>query len=101
MTSGVVVMKDGTCILEYLTLWLLPTVALPLFCDSGSIQEVEHSSFTSLVFSATGGMGHEANIFLQVTSRFSIQQVERSIYFCTWIDKIQAFILLTTLNNPM
>jgi len=27
------------------------------------IREVEHSSFTPLVFSATGGMGHEANIF--------------------------------------
>ena len=27
------------------------------------IREVEHSSFTPLVFSATGGMGHKANIF--------------------------------------
>jgi len=27
------------------------------------IREVEHSSFTPLVFSATRGMGHEANIF--------------------------------------
>jgi len=26
------------------------------------IQEVEHSSFTPLVLSATGGMEHEANI---------------------------------------
>ena len=27
------------------------------------IREVEHSSFTPLVFSASGGMGHEASVF--------------------------------------
>ena len=27
------------------------------------IREMEHSSFTPLVFSASGGMGHEASVF--------------------------------------
>jgi len=30
------------------------------------IQEVEHSSFTSLVLSATGGMGNEATAFISI-----------------------------------
>ena len=62
------------------------------------IREVEHSSFTPLVFSATGRMGHEANIlYKRLASLLSEKWKEPYAAVLNCMDKMQTFLLFATL----
>lgn len=59
------------------------------------IREVEHSTFTPLVFSATGGMGHEATIFYKrLASLLSEKWKETYASVLGWIRCRLSFCLL-------
>jgi len=55
------------------------------------IREVEHSTFTPLVFSATGAMGHEATIFLQkIASLLSEKWKEPYASVLDWVRYVNS-----------
>jgi len=58
------------------------------------IREVEHSTFTPLVFSATGGMGHEATIFYKRLASLSEKWKEPYTSVLGWIRCRLFFCLL-------
>ena len=59
------------------------------------IREVEHSTFTPLVFSATGGMGNEATIFYKIiASLLSEKWKEPYISVLGWVRCRLSFCLL-------
>ena len=59
------------------------------------VQEVEHSSFTPLVFAATRGMGHEASTFYKrLASLLSDKWKEHYAVVLGWIRCRLSFCLL-------
>ena len=59
------------------------------------VREVEHSSFTPLVFAATGGMGHEASTFYKrLASLLSDKWKEHYAVVLGWIRCCLSFCLL-------
>ena len=64
------------------------------------IQEIEHSSFTPLVFSSTGGMGHITTVFLQTVGIATSCKVGGTLFYDHGLAPLQAFIFpLTCFHN--
>ena len=59
------------------------------------IREIEHSSFTPLIFSATGGMAHEASTFYKcLASLLSERWTNQYAAILGWIRCCLSFSLL-------
>ena len=64
------------------------------------IQEIEHSSFTPLVFSSTGGMGPITTVFLQTVGITTSCKVGGTLFYDHGLAPLQAFIFpLTCFHN--
>ena len=62
---------------------------------SARVREIEHGSFTPLVFSSTGGLGHEAKVFYKrLASLLSIKWDRSYSNTLTWIRCCLSFSLL-------
>ena len=66
------------------------------------IRKVEHSSFTPLIFFATGGMAHQWSLnILQTTCLPPIWEMDQPICCCFGLDLLLSIILFITFSHPM
>ena len=64
------------------------------------IREVEHSSFTPLVFSATGGMGREATCFYKLPGLHACSEVGSSILRHTLVAEVSSDLFPHPFSYP-